>query len=46
MTTLRFDLRDRACRIVKGMDREVEEAETVNGTPEPRNVMHDLLSPG
>src|SRR6266568_2222981 len=42
----RFDLRDCACRIIKGMYREVEEAESANRTSKPGNVTHDLLSPG
>src|SRR4029077_4887330 len=40
--SFRFDLCDCACRIVKWMDRGVEEAEPVNRPSEPRNVTHDL----
>src|SRR6476620_2015736 len=44
--SFRVDLCDCACRIIKWMDRDVEEAESVNRPSEPRNVTHDLLSPG
>ena len=42
--TLRFDLADCACRIFKGMDREVEEAEIVHRSSEPGNVADYLFS--
>src|SRR5439155_23458209 len=42
--SLRFDLGDCACRILKGMDREVEEAEIVHRSAEPSNVADYLFS--
>ena len=42
--TLRFDLADCACRILKGMDREVEEAEIVHRSSEPGHVADYLFS--
>ena len=42
--TLRFNFADCACRILKGMDREVEEAEIVHRSSEPVNVADYLFS--
>jgi hypothetical protein len=41
-----FDLADSTCRILKRMDLEIEEPETIHRAAEPRNVTHNLHSPG